>query len=77
MEFNETLNEKLVSDEDLENVSGGYNGQTIVYTIKWGDTLPQIAQRYGTTVEIIMELNNIKNPNKIYAGNKLYVPYNG
>ena len=41
----------------------------ILYTIKRGDTLSEIAQEYGTTVNEIATLNNISNPNLIYAGN--------
>lgn len=42
--------------------------------IKKGDTLSQIAINYNTTIEKLVEINNIKNPNLIYAGNKLLVP---
>ena len=41
------------------------------YTIKYGDTLSSIAKRYGTTVQELARLNDIKNVNRIYAGNKL------
>lgn len=44
-----------------------------LYTIKPGDTLWDIAQKYGTTVGKIAAENNIKNPDKIYAGQKIYV----
>lgn len=43
------------------------------YTIKWGDTLSEIAQKYHTTVNRLVELNKIKNPNLIYAGEVLKV----
>lgn len=42
--------------------------------IAWGDTLSQIAQRYGTTVDALQALNpSIKNPDLIYAGDTLRV----
>lgn len=44
--------------------------------IKGGDTLSQIAVDYGTTVQRLVELNNIKNPNLIFVGNVLLVPIN-
>ena len=44
------------------------------YTIKRGDTLSGIAKKYKTTVKKLQELNNIKNPNLIYAGHKLKIP---
>lgn len=44
-------------------------------TIARGDTLSQLAKKYHTTVANLMKLNpSIKNPNLIYAGNKLNVP---
>ena len=46
------------------------------YTIKVGDTLSEIAEDRGTTVEVLMRMNNIKEEDKdtIYAGDKLKVP---
>lgn len=41
------------------------------YTVKQGDTLGSIAARYGTTYTTLAELNGIKDPNRIYAGQKL------
>ena len=46
----------------------------ITYVIQPGDTLSEIAQRYGTTVSTLTSLNGISDPNKIYAGNTLKVP---
>jgi len=47
--------------------------QKINYTIKWGDTLWAIAKRYGVTIQDLVNWNNIKNPNLIYAGNRLVI----
>ncbi|MBF0714970.1 LysM peptidoglycan-binding domain-containing protein [Gemelliphila palaticanis] len=38
------------------------------YTIRAGDTLGAIAQRFGTTVANLQRINGIANPNVIYAG---------
>lgn len=43
-------------------------------TIRYGDTLSELAIEYNTTVERLVELNNIANPNLIYAGDTLIVP---
>ena len=43
------------------------------YTIKKGDTLSEIAKEFGTTVDALVKLNNIKDPDKIYAGDKIRV----
>ena len=64
-----------LSEDELQNVSGGaYVGPVIVYTIQRDDTLSRIAARYGTTVAILVELNNISNKNRIRAGHKLLIP---
>lgn len=44
--------------------------------IQRGDTLSKLAIQYGTTVERLAQLNNIANPNLIFAGNTLLVPIN-
>lgn len=43
------------------------------YVVKKGDTLGEIAEKYGTTYKAIAKLNGIANPNKIYIGQKLKV----
>ena len=45
----------------------------VKYTVKKGDTLTAIAKKYGTTVNNIAKLNNIKNVNLIYVGQVLYI----
>lgn len=49
-------------------------GQMVTYTVKRGDTLTKIALKYNTTVEEIVSLNNIQNPNLIYPGQVLKIP---
>ena len=46
----------------------------MVYTIQRGDTLSALAKKYNTTVGELARLNNIKDPNKIYAGRTLTLP---
>lgn len=46
---------------------------TITHKVVWGDTLSELAVRYGTTVDAIAKLNNIKNVNLIYVGQVLYI----
>lgn len=49
------------------------NKQLITYTVKAGDTLSEIALRYGTTYQELARINNIANPNLIYVGQVLKV----
>jgi LysM repeat protein len=48
------------------------SGET--YRIKRGDTLIAIAGRYGTTVKVLMDLNNIDDPSKLRIGQILELP---
>jgi N-acetylmuramoyl-L-alanine amidase len=43
------------------------------YTVVSGDNLTNIAKKYGTTVNALVNLNGIKNPNLIRVGQKLRV----
>lgn len=62
---------KIPLPEDMNKpVAGG----TTTIIIKYGDTLSQLALEYNTTVRRLVELNNIENPNLIYAGETLIVP---
>ncbi len=51
---------------------------TTVYTVRRGDTLIKIASRFGVTVGAILRANpQIKNPDRIYAGQRLNIPSGG
>lgn len=57
----------------VENI----NGNKLVYTIKYGDNLTNIAKKYNTNIETILKLNpGIRDKNLIYTGNKLVLENN-
>ena len=43
------------------------------YTVVLGDTLGKVANRFGVTVDELVKLNNLSNPNLIYVGTVLKV----
>lgn len=57
-----------------DNTNKPIAGGTATITVQRGDTLTRIALEYNTTVARLVELNNIANPNLIYAGQTLIVP---
>ena len=48
--------------------------RTKTYEVKSGDRLSVIAGRHGVSVKKLMDVNKIKDQNKIYIGQKLTIP---
>ncbi len=46
----------------------------VIYVVKKGDTLWNIAKQFGSTVESIAKVNDIENANQIMPGQKLFIP---
>ena len=66
---------RLMDDREAEQVVGGaYTGSVFVYTVQEGDRLSVLAQRFGTSVSVIADLNAIKSAKSIYSGMKLLIP---
>jgi len=79
-----TTYQQIAKDNNISNPDKIYVGQvikisntkattSITYTVKAGDTLSEIAKKYGTTVNKIVKDNNISNPNLIYPNQKLVI----
>lgn len=47
------------------------------YTLRWGDTLTTVAQRFGVGVQALAAANGITNPDRVVAGTALTVPARG
>ena len=82
--INDIKNPNLIFVGEILTISCNHNngsGNTseeniIIYTIKRGDTLSEIALEYDTTIINLVELNNIQNPNLIYVGETLKIQIN-
>ncbi len=44
------------------------------YTVRPGETLSEIAERYNTNVSLIRQINSIGNPKRLYAGRTILIP---
>ena len=53
------------------------NTADTVYVVQSGDTLSGIAQKYGTTYQVLAAHNGIANPSMIHAGQKINIPGTG
>jgi len=85
-----TTVDKIATLNNISNTNLIYVGQYLVipttsnanvstattYTVKNGDTLSGIANKFGTTYQKLAEINGISNPNKIYAGQVLKITGN-
>jgi hypothetical protein len=54
---------------------GNHTGRCeVTYRIKRGDTLSQIARYFHVSLHKLAKVNDIRNPNRIYAGQTLCIP---
>ena len=60
-----------ITEEEEENLE---DYSVIIYVVRAGDTLWKIAKRFGSTVDDIVRVNGIENPDKINVGEKIYIP---
>jgi LysM repeat protein len=60
-----------------QTASSASGGDVVKHTVKKGETLAKIADRYGTSVSAIVRANGLRNANQIYVGQKLKIPKTG
>lgn len=65
---------KIYPENNRNIVNRGKVEFSSTYIVRLGDTLSLIAKRFNTTVNDLVELNDIANPNLIYPGEILKVP---
>lgn len=65
------VNQKIKIPINLD--IGNYDCGHCIYTVKKGDTLYKIAKKHNKTIEEIAKLNEIKNVNYIYVGQRLRI----
>jgi len=78
--------QELASLNNLRNKNRIYPGQQLllaetaptsddgeIYVVKRGDSIDRIAKKHGKSTDEILALNNLKNNNRIYPGQKLLV----
>jgi LysM repeat protein len=53
---------------------GSISGPSVVHIVEAGQTLGLIASLYNTTVDVIVEANQLSDPNYVYIGQELVIP---
>lgn len=64
----------VIVPADGSNVDRGILSTNQEYVVQAGDTLSRIAQRFNTTVQAIVNANNLTNPNQLSVGQRLIIP---
>lgn len=64
----------VINDIEAEETRNDMTYSIIIYFVKKGDTLWNIAKRFRSTVEDIVRTNDIEDENKIYPGQQLLIP---
>lgn len=65
--------EILLDLEETEQAGSLPQASMVVYVIQPGDNLWKIAKRFNTTVEELVKINNIEQPDNLVSGQKLIV----
>ncbi|GAH64634.1 unnamed protein product, partial [marine sediment metagenome] len=71
------VNQAVINEKNNDinnNISQPENTEPIVYTVKAGDNLWNISRKYGVSVEVIIDINNLGNKNLLSLGQKLEIP---
>ena len=55
------------------NISQPENTEPIVYTVKAGDSLWKISREYGVSLEVILDVNNLRDKDLLSLGQKLEI----
>lgn len=66
---------ELVTDVRLKELekTAKHTAGAVIYKVQPGDSLWSIAKRYDTTIQRILMVNDIENPDNIYEGQKLLI----
>ncbi|MBR2712786.1 MAG: LysM peptidoglycan-binding domain-containing protein [Bacilli bacterium] len=59
--------------EEIRIPTNNTSSSTIIYTVKPGDTLSEIAEMYNTTYQELARINNISDPDLIYPGEEIRI----
>lgn len=69
-----TTNLNIIDEIQNEGEREAEDYSILMYIVKKDDTLWKIAKRFGSTIDDIVRTNGIEDENKIFPGQKLFIP---
>ena len=73
MKFNRIHNPNIIFPDDKITIPES-PPEAIIYMVKKGDTLYELAKKYGTQIHTIVDFNYLENPDIIYPQQNLVMP---
>lgn len=70
----QNTNLEIINEINENEIEDPQDYSITIYIVKKGDTLWKIAKRFRSTVDDIVRVNGLQNPNRIIEGEKLYIP---
>jgi len=70
----ENTNLDIIDEISESELDDPQDYSIVIYIVKKGDTLWEIAKRFKSTVDDIVRVNGLENPDRINEGEKLYIP---
>ena len=67
-------NSEIIPENKNESNDQAENLKPVIHIVKAGDNLWNIAQKYGVSVGVIVDVNNLGNKNLLSIGQKLEIP---
>lgn len=64
----------VINDIETEDIRNDTTYSIVIYFVKKGDTIWNIAKKFKSTISDIVKTNNIEDENKIYPGQQLLIP---
>ena len=75
IEISEMRNINIISNVEEDENKRKERCSIVIYYTKPGDTLWNIAKRFGSTVDSIIKVNEISDPDTIMPNEQLFIPY--
>jgi len=74
LDVSNTISINIIDEVNIDETRNKEIYSMVIYFVKQGDTLWNIAKKFGSTVCDIVRVNKIEDENKIYPGQQLFIP---